>query len=147
MAEVNRSNQPFRSSPCHFILLFESYSPLGISAITSKYQVSEFSVIPYEGITKFYFNSDSCMRCKFSGVSRISHVNCGDIFFRPLLMQCVNPEIYRKFILIILTFNRFVYNIHPSTDREYPTFSRFFYFLKTFHFVSVSFYPFLIQNS
>lgn len=64
--------------------------------ITSKYQVSEFSIIPYEGVTKYQFKSDSCMRCKLSGVSRISHVNYDKIFFRLPLIQCVNPEIYNN---------------------------------------------------
>jgi hypothetical protein len=53
-----------------------------------------------------------------------------------------SPEIYRKFIATVLTFNRFVYNIHPSTNREYPTFVVFSISVKHAILHPFAFFPF-----
>jgi len=38
------------------------------------YQWPDYSVIPYEGITKIHFNEDSCIRCKLSVVIKFLFV-------------------------------------------------------------------------
>ena len=50
-----------------------------------------------------------------------------------------------KYITTVLTFNRFVCNIHPSTNREYPTLSCFLISLKHAILNPFAFFPFWIK--